>query len=210
MPVNNKSYLDLVDIFKEHYPRPETELNYSNPFELLIAVILSAQTTDKQVNKVTSHLFENYNTPEKLLALGKTDLENYIRSIGLFHNKARYILDTCQILIEKFGGEVPNSRKKLMKLPGVGRKTANVVLACLFEKETFPVDTHVARVARRLGITDANKPDRIEICLQKIFPKNNWVDLHHWFIYHGRNFCQARNPRCKECLISDYCEYFRG
>lgn len=209
MPDYNKAYTEIINIFAENYPRPETELNYSSPFELLIAVILSAQTTDKQVNKATSNLFPEYGTPDKMLALGKKGLQAKIRSIGLFRNKTKYILDSCKILIDKYNGQVPNNRKDLMKLPGVGRKTANVVLACLFNKNTFPVDTHVSRVAQRLGITERKDPDRIEEELKKVFPKKYWVNLHHWLIYHGRNICTARNPRCLECKILNYCDYFR-
>jgi endonuclease-3 len=198
----------LVDLFSEHYPEPGTALNFSTPFELLIATILSAQTTDIQVNKVTEDLFQEYNTPEAMLKLSQQELEEKINSIGLFRNKAKYILKTCRILLDEFGGEVPETRKELLKLSGVGRKTANVVLANAFFKAAFPVDTHVFRVSERLGLSSGQNVSQTEKELTDLIPKKYWIDFHHWLIDHGRALCKAQNPDCENCFASNLCTYY--
>lgn len=198
----------LVDLFSEHYPEPGTALNFSTSFELLIATILSAQTTDVQVNKVTEDLFQEYNTPEAMLKLSQQELEEKINSIGLFRNKAKYILKTCRILLDEFGGEVPETRKELLKLSGVGRKTANVVLANAFFKAAFPVDTHVFRVSERLGLSSGQNVSQTEKELTDLIPKKYWIDFHHWLIDHGRALCKAQNPDCENCFASNLCTYY--
>lgn len=198
----------LVDLFSEHYPEPGTALNFSTPFELLIATILSAQTTDVQVNKVTEDLFKKYNTPESMLNLSQKELEEKINSIGLFRNKAKYILKTCTILLDEFEGEVPQTRKNLLKLSGVGRKTANVVLANAFFKAAFPVDTHVFRVSDRLGLSSGQNVAQTEKELTDLIPKKYWIDFHHWLIDHGRAVCKAQNPDCENCFASEICSYY--
>lgn len=198
----------LLELFSKHYPEPGTALNFKTPFELLIATILSAQTTDIQVNKVTSKLFEKYNTPESMLKLSQKELEEKINSIGLFRNKAKYILKTCKLLLDEFGGEVPETRTELLKLSGVGRKTANVVLANAFFKAAFPVDTHVFRVSKRLGLSSGKDVGQTEKELTDLIPKKYWIDFHHWLIDHGRAVCKAQNPDCENCFAADLCSYY--
>ena len=200
----------LVELFSEHYPGPGTALNFMTPFELLIATILSAQTTDIQVNKVTKELFKEYNTPEDMLKLSQKELEEKINSIGLYRNKSKYILKTCKILIDKFEGEVPQTRKELLKLSGVGRKTANVVLANAFFKAAFPVDTHVFRVSERLGLSSGQNVNQTEKELTELIAKEYWIDFHHWLIDHGRAVCKAQNPDCKNCFARDLCSYYKN
>jgi endonuclease-3 len=190
-------------------PHPTTELNYSNPFELLIAVILSAQATDKGVNKATARLFPVANTPDAILALGVDGLKAYIKTIGLFNSKAENIIKTCAILIERHDGQVPAERRALEALPGVGRKTANVVLNTAFGEPTMAVDTHIFRVANRTGIAPGKTVLEVEKRLLRLLPKEFLQDAHHWLILHGRYTCLARKPRCGSCLIEDLCE-FRG
>jgi endonuclease-3 len=198
----------LVELFSEHYPEPGTALNFSTPFELLIATILSAQTTDVQVNKVTKELFADYNTPEAMLKLSQKELEEKINSIGLYRNKSKYILKTCKLLLDEFEGEVPQTRKKLLKLSGVGRKTANVVLANAFFKAAFPVDTHVFRVSKRLGLSSGQNVNQTEKELTEVIPKKYWIDFHHWLIDHGRALCKAQNPDCENCFAADLCSFY--
>ncbi len=198
----------LVELFSEHYPEPGTALNFSTPFELLIATILSAQTTDVQVNKVTEELFADYNTPEAMLKLSQKELEEKINSIGLYRNKAKYILKTCKLLLDEFEGKVPQTREKLLKLSGVGRKTANVVLANAFFKAAFPVDTHVFRVSERLGLSSGQNVKQTEKELTEVIPKKYWIDFHHWLIDHGRALCKAQNPDCENCFAADLCSYY--
>ena len=188
-------------------PHPTTELHWSTPFELLVAVILSAQTTDKSVNKATAELFKVANTPEAILELGEEGLKHHIKTIGLFNNKARNIVRTCQILVEKYGSEVPDDRKALESLPGVGRKTANVVLNTAFGHPTMAVDTHIFRVANRTGLAPGKTPLAVEKKLLKVIPKSFLKDAHHWLILHGRYTCLARKPRCGSCIIEDLCEH---
>jgi endonuclease-3 len=188
-------------------PEPTTELNYSTPFELLVAVILSAQATDKGVNKVTERLFPVANTPATILALGEDGLKQHIKTIGLFNSKAANIIKTCHILVEQHGGEVPRERKALETLPGVGRKTANVVLNTAFGQPTIAVDTHIFRVANRTGIAPGKTPLAVELRLLRLVPKEFLQDAHHWLILHGRYVCTARKPKCEECIIEDLCEF---
>lgn len=200
----------IINIFKEKYPDPESALNYNSEFELLIATILSAQTTDKQVNKVTSKLFNKYNTPEDFASLKPEELEQEINSIGLYRNKSKYIVKTANKLIDDYKGVVPDTRKKLVELPGVGRKTANVVLSCAFTKDAFPVDTHVFRLANRIGLVKADKVRKVEEGLMEVIPKKYWSQMHHWLIFHGREVCKAQNPKCNKCKIKKFCDYYQN
>ena len=188
-------------------PNPTTELNYSSPFELLIAVLLSAQATDISVNKATAKLFPKANTPKKMLALGVDGVKEYIKTIGLFNAKAENVIKTCQILIEKHQGEVPDDREALEALPGVGRKTANVVLNTAFGHPTIAVDTHIFRLGNRLKLAPGKTPLAVEQKLLKVIPTEFIQDAHHWLILHGRYICTARNPKCPVCVINDLCEF---
>lgn len=188
-------------------PEPTTELNYTTPFELLIAVILSAQATDKGVNKATDKLFPVANTAEQILALGEEGLKEYIKTIGLFNSKGSNIIKTCKILLDQHQGEVPQNREELEKLPGVGRKTANVVLNTAFGHLTMAVDTHIFRVSNRTKIAPGKTVLEVEKKLVKFVPKEFLRDAHHWLILHGRYVCVARKPRCGACIIEDLCEY---
>jgi len=188
-------------------PTPRTELHYASPFELLVAVILSAQATDKGVNQATARLFTVANTPQALLALGEEGLKGHIRTLGLFNAKAANIIKTCALLVERHGGEVPHDRAALEALPGVGRKTANVILNTAFGEPTLAVDTHIFRVANRTGLAAGKNPLEVEQRLLRLVPKAYLQDAHHWLILHGRYVCVARKPRCGECLIQDLCDY---
>jgi endonuclease-3 len=190
-------------------PEPRTELNYQSPFELLVAVMLSAQATDKSVNKATAPLFRAANTPAAILALGVDGLSAYIKSIGLYNNKAKNIIATCRLLLERHGGTVPASREELERLPGVGRKTANVILNTAFGEATMAVDTHIFRVANRTGLARGKTVREVEEKLLKFTPPEFLMDAHHWLILHGRYVCKARVPACPSCLIVDLCEYRR-
>jgi endonuclease-3 len=199
----------IIKIYSGKYPDPETELNYSSSFELLIATILSAQTTDKQVNKVTKNLFNYFNKPENFVLISKTELEEYIKSIGLYHNKSKYIIETSKKLLKEFDGKVPDTREELMKLSGVGRKTANVVMSCAFTKNAFPVDTHVFRVSNRIGLANSQQVQQVEEQLMNLIPKKLWSNMHHWLIFHGREICKAQNPKCKKCELNQLCDYYK-
>ena len=188
-------------------PRPTTELKYSSPFELLVAVVLSAQATDVGVNKATSKLFKVANTPEAMLALGEAGLREHVRSIGLFNTKARNIHRTCAILVEKHGGDVPTDRGALEALPGVGRKTANVILNTAFGQPTIAVDTHIFRLANRTGLAPGKNVRAVEEHLLRVTPERFKQRAHHWLILHGRYVCKARKPACSRCVIADLCEY---
>ncbi len=188
-------------------PNPTTELNYRTPFELLVAVILSAQATDRSVNKATDQLYPVANTPQAMLALGVDGLKRHIRTIGLFNTKAKNVIATCRILIEQHAGEVPEDRKALEALPGVGRKTANVVLNTAFGHPTMAVDTHIFRVANRTRMAPGRTPLEVEKKLLRFTPPAFLQDAHHWLILHGRYTCIARRPRCGSCVIEDLCEY---
>lgn len=188
-------------------PAPKTELEYASPFELLIAVMLSAQATDVSVNKATRKLYPVANTPEAILSLGVDGLKPYIRTIGLFNSKAENVIKTCRILIQEHGGEVPDDRNSLERLPGVGRKTANVVLNTAFGKPTIAVDTHIFRVANRTGLAKGKTPLEVELKLLKAVPEEYRHDAHHWLILHGRYTCKARKPNCPECIVRDLCSF---
>lgn len=190
-------------------PAPQTELEFASVFELLTAVLLSAQATDVGVNKATRRLFAVANTPAQILALGTEGLESYIKTIGLYRSKARHLLQTCQILIEQHGGEVPRSRTELEALPGVGRKTANVVLNVAFGEPTMAVDTHIFRVSNRTGLAPGKTPLAVELGLLDRVPEAYLVDAHHWLILHGRYVCQARKPLCNVCAVIDECDHGR-
>jgi len=205
--MNNKKIRDIFLRFYKVNPHPTTELVYHNQFELLIAVILSARATDKAVNKATVALFHAANTPEKMLQLGENKLKDYIKTIGLYANKAKNIMATCQFLVEKFKSTVPHDREDLESLPGVGRKTANVILNTCFGEPTIAVDTHIFRVANRIGLAKGKTPLAVEKQLLKNIPDEFKHDAHHWLILHGRYVCIARKPRCPECIIQDLCEY---
>ena len=188
-------------------PMPVTELAYTSVFELLVAVLLSAQATDVGVNKATRRLFPAANTAQKILALGLDGLERYIKTIGLFRSKARHLMQTCQILVEQHGGQVPRTREALQALPGVGRKTANVVLNVAFGEATMAVDTHIFRLGNRTGLAPGKTPYEVECTLVQRIPSEYLVDAHHWLILHGRYVCQARKPLCWQCGVSQYCGF---
>lgn len=198
---------ELFACLKSGNPKPTTELEYRSPFELLIAVILSAQATDKSVNLATRKLFPQANTPKKMLALGEAGLTDCIKSIGLYKTKAKNILATCQLLIQHHRSEVPRTREQLEQLPGVGRKTANVILNTAFGEPTIAVDTHIFRVANRTGLAPGKNVLEVELKLLKAVPKEFRLDAHHWLILHGRYVCKARKPDCRICTINHLCEY---
>ncbi len=197
----------LFERFQAANPEPRSELDYSTPFELLVAVVLSAQATDAGVNKATRPLFAVANTPQALLDLGEDRLRDAISSIGLYRNKAKNIIAACRILLERYGGEVPHDREALESLPGVGRKTANVVLNVAFGEDTIAVDTHIFRVANRLGLAPGRTPAEVEAGLDKVVPARFRHHAHHWLILHGRYVCKARKPECWRCGLADLCPY---
>lgn len=197
----------IFERFRAANPEPHGELEYSTPFELLIAVILSAQATDRSVNLATRQLYKKANTPAKLLKLGVAGLESYIKSIGLYRTKAKNIIATCAILLDRHGGQVPRDREALEALPGVGRKTANVVLNIAFGEPTIAVDTHIFRISNRTGLAPGKDPLAVEKKLLKVTPEEFRLHAHHWLILHGRYVCTARSPRCADCLIRDLCDF---
>ena len=205
--MNPAKRLAIFECFRNANPEPRGELEYATPFELLVAVILSAQATDKSVNRATGPLYQKANTPQALLKLGVSGLEQYIKSIGLYRTKAKNIIATCGILLEKHGGSVPRDRAALEELPGVGRKTANVVLNIAFGEPTIAVDTHIFRIANRTGLAPGKDPLAVEQKLLKVTPEAFKLHAHHWLILHGRYICIARKPRCAECPILDLCEF---
>ena len=205
--MNAAKRLEIFARLRAANPAPRTELHYQSPFELLVAVILSAQATDKSVNKATAELFRAANTPAGLLALGVEGLSRHIKSIGLYNAKAKNIIATCRLLLERHAGEVPASREELEHLPGVGRKTANVILNTAFGEPTLAVDTHIFRVANRTGLATGKTVRAVEDKLLKVVPPEFLKDAHHWLILHGRYICKARNPACPTCPIADLCEY---
>ena len=205
--MNKEKRTTIFTRLRDDNPNPTTELNYSTPFELLIAVILSAQATDVGVNKATDKLYPVANTPEALLALGVDGLKEYIKTIGLFNSKAENVIKTCRMLIEQHNSVVPDNRKDLEALPGVGRKTANVVLNTAFNQPTMAVDTHIFRVSNRTGIAPGKDVVEVEKRLLRLIPKEFLMDAHHWLILHGRYVCKARKPQCGSCRIEDLCEF---
>ena len=198
---------EIFTRFRAANPKPTTELVYRTPFELLVAVVLSAQATDKSVNLATAKLFAVADTPQKMLALGQEGLESFVKSIGLYKSKAKHLIATCRLLIEQHDSEVPHSREELENLPGVGRKTANVILNTAFGEPTIAVDTHIFRVANRIGIAPGKTVLEVEKSLLKFIAPEFRHDAHHWLILHGRYVCKARKPDCPHCLINDLCEY---
>ncbi len=199
---------EIISIFERFQARnaePESELKAPNPYCLLVSVVLSAQATDKSVNAATKSLYEKVTTPELMLALGKEGLISYIKSIGLYNSKAEHIIQLSKILIEQYDSKIPSTREDLMKLPGVGRKTANVVLNVVYHQPTMPVDTHLMRICPKIGLAEGSTPLEIEQSLLKRIPKEYLMHAHHWLILQGRYVCTARNPKCKECCINDIC-----
>jgi len=205
--MNKQKRVEILERLRANNPNPTTELEYSSTFELLIAVLLSAQATDVGVNKATKHLFPAARTPQAMLDLGLEGVRNYIKTIGLFNSKAENVIKTCEILVREYNGEVPENREALEALPGVGRKTANVVLNTAFGWPTIAVDTHIFRVANRTKFAPGKTVRAVEDRLEKVIPSEFKVDAHHWFILHGRYTCIARKPRCGSCIIEDLCEF---
>ncbi len=205
--MNPQRRYEIFSRLRAATPHPTTELDYQSPFELLVSVVLSAQATDKSVNLATEKLFQVANTPQALLALGRKGLERHIKSIGLYRTKAKNLIAACKLLIERHGGAVPRTREELEALPGVGRKTANVILNTAFGEPTIAVDTHIFRVANRTGIAPGKDVLAVEARLVKFTPQEFQRDAHHWLILHGRYVCKARKPECPACLIRDLCEY---
>lgn len=205
--MNAQKRHEIFTRLREHMPEPTTELNWSTPFELLAAVLLSAQATDVGVNKATARLFPQANTPEAILALGLDGLKEHIKTIGLYNTKAENLMKTCRLLVDRHGGEVPTTRKALEALPGVGRKTANVILNTAFGQPTIAVDTHIFRVSNRTGIAPGKDVLEVEKKLMRHVPREFRQDAHHWLILHGRYTCVARKPRCGSCVIEDLCEF---
>ncbi|MTI69593.1 MAG: endonuclease III [Firmicutes bacterium] len=210
MKISNEEKKKVLNILKKLYPKAKSELNFSTPFELLIATILSAQCTDVRVNKITKELFKNYNEPKKILSMERKELEDIIRSCGFYKNKSKNILKTCEILVNEYDSKVPDTRKELIKLPGVGRKTANVVISNAFNKDAIAVDTHVFRVSNRIGLANSKNVEDTERDLMKNIPKTDWSDAHHWLIFHGRRVCKARKPKCEECPLTELCIFYKN
>ena len=205
--LSEKEMIEVFSRWQAENPEPASELDYVNAYTLLVAVVLSAQATDKGVNKATGPLFKVADSPEKMLALGEEGLISYIRTIGLYKNKAKHVMGLSKKLIEDFDGQVPGNRDQLMTLPGVGRKTANVVLNVIFHQPTMPVDTHLLRVSPKIGLAEGNTPETVEKSLLERIPTEFLPNAHHWILLHGRYVCTARNPKCDECLISDICKH---
>ena len=201
---------EVLEMLRVMYPDPQSELNYSTPFELLVSTILAAQCTDVRVNKITKEIYKEYKTPQDFLKLSEEELGELIRSCGFYRNKSKNILKTCEILVNQHGGHVPDNREELVKLPGVGRKTANVVISNVFNKPAIAVDTHVFRVSNRIGLASSNNVDDTESDLMKNIKKEDWSDAHHWLIFHGRRVCKSRKPQCQECSLTKYCLYFKN
>ena len=205
--LSKKEMIEVFSRWQAENPEPASELDYVNAYTLLVAVVLSAQTTDKGVNKATGPLFKVADTPEKMLKLGEEGLIPYIRTIGLYKNKAKHVMGLSQKLIDDFNSQVPGTREELMTLPGVGRKTANVVLNVIFHQPTMPVDTHLLRVSPKIGLAEGDTPETVEQSLLKRIPAEFLPNAHHWILLHGRYVCTARNPKCDECLIQDLCKH---
>ncbi len=206
--MNNENLQKIITFFEKRYKNPRPALKFESNYQLLVAVILSAQCTDERVNKVTAVLFEKYGTPESMITLSVEELEKYIFSCGFYHNKAKNILSATGQILQKHGGEVPSEYDELLALDGVGRKTANVVYSVAFGKPAIAVDTHVFRVANRLGLANAKTPEKTERQLMEILPKEKWSDCHHYIIFYGREICKAQKPKCNECEIKNYCDYY--
>lgn len=207
--MDNKRAQKILDELKKMHPGAGCELNYGTPFELLVAVILSAQCTDKRVNEVTKDLFKKYNNPEQYATMTPAELEPLIHSCGFFHNKAVNIIGAAKGIVDRFGGEVPKTMAELTSLPGVGRKTASVVMTVAFDEPAMPVDTHVFRVSGRLGLSHGKNPEQVEKDLKDLYPPSDWNIVHHTLIFHGRYICKALRPNCSECTLTEYCPYFK-
>ena len=207
--MNKKNRL-IVEKLMETYPDAKCELEYETPFQLLIATVLSAQTTDKKVNEVTKKLFKDYGTLDSFLTLSVEELQEKIKVIGLYKVKSKNIISLCKIIKDKFSGEVPKTRDELVTLPGVGRKTANVVISNCFGVQAFAVDVHVFRVCNRIGIADSKTPEKTEFDLMKNIDENLWTICHHTIIFHGRRCCTSRNPNCEQCTVNEYCKYYKS
>lgn len=207
--MGNKRAQKILDELKKMHPDAGCELNYGTPFELLVAVILSAQCTDKRVNEVAKDLFKKYNTPEQYATMTPAELEPLIHSCGFFHNKAVNIIGAAKGIVDRFGGEVPKTMAELTSLPGVGRKTASVVMTVAFDEPAMPVDTHVFRVSGRLGLSHGKNPEQVEKDLKDLYPPSDWNIVHHTLIFHGRYICKALRPNCSECTLTEYCPYFK-
>ena len=205
--LSSEQIIEVFTRFRTQNGNPKSELEWSSPFTLLVAVVLSAQATDKSVNLATRELYKVADTPEKILALGEAGLIPYIKSIGLYKSKARHVIGLCEKLISDFGGKGPRSREDLMSLPGVGRKTANVVLNVVWGEHTMPVDTHLLRIAPKIGLAEGDTPEKVEKSLLERVPDEFMEHAHHWLILHGRYVCTARNPKCENCLINDICQH---
>lgn len=205
--MNKTDKRTALAILESEYPDAKPALKYTTPYELLVAVVLSAQCTDERVNKVTSVLFERYSTPSKMLTLSQAELEKYIFSCGFYRMKAEHILSATRDIVDKYDGEVPNTIEKLMTLAGVGKKTANVVYSVAFGGAAIAVDTHVFRVSNRLGLAKGKTPAEVETGLQKAIPKSDWSKAHHWLIWHGRKVCHSRKPNCETCPLNGVCDY---
>jgi len=199
----------VLQELEAHYGKTTTALKYNSDFQLLVATIMSAQSTDDQVNKITDELFREHPDASSIASLSVKELESKIKRVGLYRNKAKNILAAAKMLLEKFDGNVPQTREELMQLPGVGRKTANVVMSVAFGIPAIAVDTHVFRVANRIGLADAKTPEETERQLMKAIPKEKWAAAHHWLIWHGRKICKAQKPRCETCFLTPYCRYYK-
>jgi endonuclease-3 len=207
--LTKKDTQQILKILKDVYGETGTALKFMNHFQLLVSTMLAAQSTDKQVNKITHQLYRDYPDVKSFSQLSLEELENRIKSVGLYRNKAKNILTTARMLQEEFNAEVPRTREELMKLPGVGRKTANVVLSVGFDYDAIAVDTHVFRVSNRIGLAEANNVEKTEQQLMTNIPQEQWSNAHHWLIWHGRKVCRAQNPRCDICPVSEYCLFYR-
>ena len=208
--MEQKKVLKILEELAALYPDAAPALKFKSPYELLVAVILSAQCTDERVNKVTAELFKKHNTPRTMLELSQEELEKYIFSCGFYRNKAAHILSASRDIVEKFGGEVPRNHEQLKTLAGVGQKTANVVYAVAFGGDAIAVDTHVFRVSRRLGLSNSETPKKVERDLTEAIPKNLWSKAHHYLIYHGRRVCHSRKPDCENCALKNLCEFYNS
>jgi len=206
--LKQSSIKKVLALLESEYSETTTALDFGTPFQLLISTMLAAQSTDKRVNIVTKDLFPDYPDPQCLVTLSLSDLEDHIKTVGLYKSKAKNILATCRILIDKYDGKVPLTREELIELPGVGRKTANVVLSIVTDFKAIAVDTHVFRVSNRIGLAASGDVRKTEDDLMKNIPRKDWSDAHHWLIWHGRKVCQARNPACETCFLNSYCEYY--
>ena len=205
--LEKEKIIELFDIFLANNPEPKSELSAPNPYTLLVSVVLSAQATDKSVNKATEPLYKIADTPYKMLELGEAKLIEYIKSIGLYRSKARHVIELSRMLVQDFNGQLPCTRGELMKLPGVGRKTANVVLNVVYGEPTMPVDTHLLRISPRIGLSNGTTPETVEKDLVERIPSRYMKHAHHWLILHGRYVCTARNPKCDECLVNGICKH---